>query len=699
MKTLILVESPTKAKTLTRFLGGKYIIEASMGHIRDLPKGNFGVDLENNFEPKYVIPKDKRKIIENLKSKVKDVDQVILATDPDREGEAISFHLREVLGGEAKKDTKFDRIVFHEITPRAINEALENPHSLDMNLVAAQTGRRVLDRIVGYKLSPILWMKIKKGLSAGRVQSIALRFIVEREREIKEFTSADFFRVFVQLYKKDAPKQPINFELSQIDGQPIEKTTTKKLYDGDYKYAQTILTVTDAESIKQDLSKRKFTVEKIDQKETKRSPYPPFTTSLLQQEASRRLGYVSKRTMSLAQRLYEEGFITYHRTDSYNLSKDFISEARNYIEKNFGAKYLPAAPRLYQTKSKVAQEAHEAIRPTNVFDDEKTVATKLGKDFAKLYNLIYKRSLATQMNDAIFLSTRIDVSSKNGLQSGGAFGPEGKTYTFIANGRTMRFDGFLKIWFYEDSEQLIPDLSQNENLNLLETNVTAHKTGAPSRYNEASLIGSLEKHGIGRPSTYAPIISTITGRFYVEKQENRFVPTEIGTLVNDFLVKNFSSIDDIPFTAEMEDKLDDIANGKSEWVPVIRDFYDPFAKLLKSAEGEQKIEVKLEKTGDKCPLDGGDVVIRVGKFGKFKACANFPTCKFRESIVIDSGFLCPRDSGKMVLKKTHKGRTFYGCGNYPKCDFAVWTKEQLEKQAVPARPEEIKPEKTAPQAN
>jgi len=673
MKTLILVESPTKAKTLSRFLGSKYKIEASMGHIRDLPKGELGVDIEKNFEPKYVIPKDKRKTMESLKESAKDADRIILATDPDREGEAISFHLKEVLAAENKK-TSFERIVFHEITPSAINEALDHPHGIDMNLVAAQTGRRVLDRVVGYKLSPILWSKIKKGLSAGRVQSIAVRLIVEREREVEKFKGTQFYRVFIIASKKKS-KQPINFELVKINDQTIESSNTLSLYDGDYKYSQTSLTETDGESVKTDLHGKDLNIIDVVQKETKRSPYPPLTTSLLQIEASRRFGYPSRRSMSLAQRLYEEGFITYHRTDSYNLSKDFVSAARTYVEKEFGAKYLPASPRVFQTKSKVAQEAHEAIRPTNLQVGENEVAGKLGKDFGKLYGLIYKRALATQMADAIFLSTKVlgEVNSS-------------KKYEFVANGRVMKFDGFLKIWFYEDDEQLIPELIKNERLDIAEINVTEHSTTPPPRYNEASLISSLEKHSIGRPSTYAPIISTIEARFYVEKVENRFKPTDIGTTVNDFLVKNFSTIDDIPFTASMEDKLDEIANGKTEWVGVIQEFYDSFEKYLKSAEGEEKIEVKLEKTGEKCPEDGGDIVIRVGRFGKFKACNNFPTCKYKDSIVEDSGYVCPRDGGKMVLKRTRKGRTFYGCGNYPKCDFAVWTKAQLEKDAVPATP-------------
>ena len=638
MKSLILVESPTKAKTLARFLGGKYKIEASMGHIRDLPKGNFGLDLEHNFEPQYVIPKDKRKIIEGLKEEVKDVDKIILATDPDREGEAIAYHLKYILKAEAKKSVAFERIIFHEITPAAISEALEHPKDIDQNLVSAQTGRRVLDRIVGYELSPILWMKIKKGLSAGRVQSIAVRLIVEREREIEKFKTQEFYRIFLVLRKK-GDERNIAFELTKVDEKPIEKTQVLKLYDGDYKYAKTSLNEEDAIALKRDIGKKQFVVSDVVQKETKRSAYPPLTTSALAQEASRRLGFSSKRTMGIAQRLYEEGFITYHRTDSYSLSSAFVSETRNYIEKKFGKKYLPEQPVIFKTKSKLAQEAHEAIRPTNIFHEQNDVALKLGKDFAKLYDLIYKRALASQMTDAVFLSTKVEAKASNGA----------RTYTAQANGRVMKFDGFLKVWFYEDEEQLIPPLEINEGLDLEQINISEYKTNPPPRYNEASLIGSLEKHGIGRPSTYAPTISTIVARYYVEKEEGRFIPTQIGTLVNDFLVKNFSSIDDIPFTSQMEDQFDEIAQGKKDWVPVIRKFYGPFEKHIKSAQDEKKIEVEPEKTGEKCPLDKGDVVVRIGRFGKFKACNNFPTCRFRESIAEDSGFLCPRDTGKIAF--------------------------------------------------
>jgi len=673
MKNVILVESPTKAKTLTKFLGGKYIIEASLGHIRDLPKGNFGIDIEHDFEPKYVIPSDKRKIIENLKNKVKDAEKIILATDPDREGEAISHHLYEVLKKYAKKDAAFERIAFHEITPQAIAEALENPRKIDNNLVAAQTARRVLDRIVGYQLSPLLWKKIKRKLSAGRVQSIALRLVVEREREIAEFTGSEFYRIFVVAKKQDNDS-PIEFELTKINGELIEKQVPLKLYDGDYKYAKTSLDEKLSAEIEAELTSKNLTITDIIQKETKRSPYPPLTTSSLQQEASRRLSYPSRRTMSVAQRLYEEGFITYHRTDSLNLSKDFIDQARNFIEKEYGKDFLSEKTRTFQTKSKLAQEAHEAIRPTNVFQKEEEIAAKLGKEYANLYSLIYKRAISTQMSEAIFSSTRIEAKIENNLK-----------YLFQANGNTLKFPGFLKMWYFEEKEQMLPVLTINETLNPVELKRTSHKTNPPPRYNEASLIGSMEKHGIGRPSTYAPIISTITARYYVEKQENRFVPTTIGTVVSNFLVKNFSDIDDIPFTATMEDEFDDIALGKLEWVPMIKKFYGPFEEQIKKAEGTERVTMEQEKTGKICPLDQGEIVVRHGKYGKFYACGNFPACTYKESIVEDAGVPCPKDGGMVVMKRTRTGRTFFGCANYPKCTFAVWTKEQLLKE-VPIQP-------------
>ncbi len=662
MKTLILVESPTKAKTLNRFLQGKYNIEASFGHIRDLPKGNLGVDVDKNFEPKYVIPSAKRKTVEELKRKAKDADSIILATDPDREGEAISYHLYEILKGEVENKVDFKRIVFHEITPVAINKALEHPRKIDQNLVSAQTARRVLDRIVGYKLSPILWKKVQRRLSAGRVQSIALRLIVEREREIEKFQKKPYFRAFVTLIKNGDKAE---FELNRIDEKPIEEQKKLILYDGEYKYKTTILTQDDINNLKETLQKQIFKVSDVSKKETKRSPNPPFTTSTLQQEAFRRFGYTSKRTMSIAQRLYEEGFITYHRTDSFNLSDVFVKDARNNIEKKFGKEFLSSEIRIYKTKSKLAQEAHEAIRPTNVSSQDEEIIP-MGKDFVKLYDLIFKRAMASQMSDAVFDSLKVTIETSNN-----------KTYHFDTNGRSLKFPGFLKLWFYEEDEQLLPDYKTGEILEFNDFHFTTHETTAPPRYNEASLISSLEKHGIGRPSTYAPIISTIQEREYIDKEEGRFKPTNIGIATNDFLVKNFSHIDDIPFTASMEDSLDEIAEGKKDWVPMLKDFYKPFEEDLKKAESQEHVEVKQETTGRKCPECGGDIIVRRSRFGKFYACSNFPNCTYKESFSEQTNFVCPKDGGKVIIKKTRRGRPFFGCSNYPKCDFAAWKKEEL----------------------
>lgn len=678
MKDLILVESPTKARTLTSFLKDAYDIQASMGHIRDLPKSKLGIDIEDHFKPAYVIPTDKRKTLEMLREKVKGASTVILATDPDREGEAIAFHLYEMLKKEAKKNTEFKRIVFHEITKEAIDDALTHPRSIDNNLVGAQTARRVLDRIVGYKISPLLWKKIKRNLSAGRVQSIALRLIVEREREIEKFQTASYCRVFVLL--KKAGSETVEFELTEIDSKKVEQSTKMKLYDGDYTFTKTILDRKAAEKIASCLSTRTFEVLDVARKQTQRSPYPPFITSTLQQEASRRLYFPSKKTMSLAQRLYEEGFITYHRTDSFNLSQQFLNKSRAFIEQEFGSKYLSTAPRLFKTKSKVAQEAHEAIRPTKV---EKLQASKtqigqmLGPDAAKVYELIYKRAVATQMADAVFENLKVTVKS-----------PNGEEYIFEKNGSRLLFDGFLKLWFYEENEELLPAYTVGEKLAYSEGKITDHTTAPPPRYNEASLIGTLEKNGIGRPSTYATIVSTIQERLYVEKQDNRFKPSAIGISVNDFLVKNFSSIDDIPFTAQMEDELDTIANGEKGWEGVISAFYKPFEKDLKDAEGAEKIELPVEKTDLKCPLCGNDVIVRMGKFGKFYACSTFPDCKYTAPIVTETNYICPQDGGKVVERKTRKGRIFYGCENYPQCKFAVWKLTDIKKKEEPQKQEE-----------
>ena len=667
MKDVILVESPTKAKTLTRFLKGKYEVIASMGHIRDLPKSKLGVDLEKDFEPQYIIPKDKQKTVKSLKDAVKGAGLIILATDPDREGEAISFHLHEILK-DVNKNADFERIVFHEITQGAIEEAMTHKRKIDSDLVNAQTARRVLDRVVGYKLSPILWKKVKRHLSAGRVQSVALRLIVEREKEIGNFESKVFYRIFLLVNKK-GEKDVIEFELTKIDGDKLEESTEINLYDGKYKYNHTKITKDIADQIIESTKKEGLVVTDVQQKDTKRSPYPPFITSTLQQASFRRFGYAGKRTMSLAQRLYEEGHITYHRTDSFNLSDVFLKTVREHIEKEFGLDYLSPEVKVFKNRSKSAQEAHEAIRPVDTKSRKDIIAKELGNDYANLYDLIYRRAVATQMSDAIFASTKITAEIK-----------KDKAYTFEASGSVMKFPGFLKVYSVkEDDTQILPLVNVGETLEYKENKVSEHTTTPPPRYNEASLVSSLEKHGIGRPSTYAPIISTLFDRLYIEKNEGRLSPTEIGSSVTEFLVKNFANVDDIPFTARLEEELDEIAEGKLKWQNVLKEFYTPFEKQLKDAENAEGVKIEVEYSDRMCPTDNGRLVVRQSKYGKFLACENFPECRFTESLTETLDIPCPKDGGKIVMKRTRKGRTFYGCSNYPNCDFAVWKKEDIIK--------------------
>ncbi len=665
MKDVILVESPTKAKTLTRFLAGKYDVVASMGHIRDLPKSKLGVDLENNFEPQYIIPKDKQKTVKSLKDAVKGAKLIILATDPDREGEAISYHLHHILK-DVNKSADFERIVFHEITKGAIEEAMSHKRKIDQDLVNAQTARRVLDRVVGYKLSPILWKKVKRHLSAGRVQSVALRLIVEREKEIKNFESAEFYRIFL-LASKEENKNVVEFELTKIDGEKLETTTEIKLYDGNYKYNKTNIKKELATSVIEKIKDEGLEITDVQQKETKRSAYPPFITSTMQQASFRRFGYAGKRTMSLAQRLYEEGYITYHRTDSFNLSKVFIDASRKFIEKEYGKEYLSKEVKVFKTKSKSAQEAHEAIRPVDAINKKEAIKKDLGNDFANLYDLIFRRAVATQMSDAVFASTKVIGEIK-----------KEKLFTFEASGSVMRFPGFLKLYSIKDDEtQELPEIKVGEVLSYSDSRISEHTTTPPPRYNEASLVSSLEKHSIGRPSTYAPIISTLFDRLYIEKNEGRLVPTEIGISVTEFLVKNFSNIDDIPFTARLEEELDEIAEGKLKWQAVFKEFFTPFEIQLKKAEDAEGVKIEIEYSDRMCPKDNGRLIVRQSRYGKFLACENFPECRFTESLTETLDIPCPKDKGAIVMKRTRKGRTFYGCSNYPDCDFAVWKKEDI----------------------
>jgi DNA topoisomerase I len=697
MKNLVIVESPTKAKTISKFLGKDYDIKFSMGHIMDLPKSKLGIDLDNGFSPQYEVIADKKKLIAELRAAAKGADSIILATDPDREGEAISANIQELLtdGKNKISKDKFSRIVFHEITETAIKEALGHPRSVDTNLVDAQTARRVLDRLVGYQISPVLWKKVRRGLSAGRVQSVALRLLVEREREIESFAKQSYWTVHTLLAQKVDAKKTTEFELIEINAKKIESKETFSLYDGDYTTTKTTIDAQQkADAIVADLKTNTFTVADVNQRQMKRSPYPPFTTSTLQQDASRRFGFSGKRTMSLAQKLYEEGYITYHRTDSVTLSPQAITQMRAYLEKEYGVKYVSEKPRTYTAKQKLAQEAHEGIRPTKMNVQYTEVAQDIGADYAKLYDLIWRRALASQMADAIIESTTVYVDAKSQTAD---------TYRMKATGSVLVFDGFLKLNPQALKDTVLPKFTSGESLDLQSVRADQHETAPPPRYNDASLIQTLEEKGIGRPSTYASIISTIIDRGYVERVEKRFEPTPVGIAVTDFLVKNFATIDDVPFTAAMEDELDGIASGQKNWTAMMKEFYTPFEKKIAEVQDAERVKIATEETGEKCPTCGEPLVVRFGKFGKFLSCSTFPDCKFTKPFVEETNILCPKDGGKVIVKKTRKGRKFYGCSNYPNCDFAAWKLEDIKaggtstppKKAVVKKTTTKKPAKTA----
>ncbi len=681
---LIIVESPTKARTLTRYLKGKYDVVATMGHVRDLPKADLGVDVEHDFLPRYIIPRDKAQQVKELKAIAKKAETIILATDPDREGEAIAWHVAFLLSQEEKKTKKkpvpgkprdpstFQRIAFHEITEHAIAEALKNPRSIDLKLVDAQQARRILDRLVGYKLSPLLWQKLsKRWLSAGRVQSVAVRLIVEREREIERFTKKEFWTI------EGLFDPTITAQLVSHNGVKYEEVLEFNLFDGKYTTSSTsIANGQQAKEIISDL-KAPFTVTAVDKKEIHRSPAPPYTTSTLQQDAGRKLYFSAKKTMQIAQKLYEEGYITYHRTDSMNLSDKFLEETRAYIATTYGKEFVSAAPRKYHTKSKVAQEAHEAIRPTRPQQPEPERSGQaidgLNRDHHRLYDLIWKRAIASQAAEAVFDSTTVDVTTSN-------------DYVFEAQGSVIKFEGFLKITGRDIDEVIIPGVSVGQDIKLKVATPNQHFTNPPPRYTEVSLIKTLEEKDIGRPSTYAPIISTIQDRQYVVKEDlpagrqgKKLVPTELGNSVTDFLVQYFPDILELPFTAKMEQELDAIANGDVAWVPVIREFYTPFEKDLNAAyEKAEQVKVAEEVLDEACPDCGNPLVIRMGRFGKFIACSTFPACKYTRQFSQKLDMKCPRCGGDIVIKKTRRGKTFYGCSNYPTCNFAAWKKEDIK---------------------
>ncbi|MFA5872276.1 MAG: type I DNA topoisomerase [Parcubacteria group bacterium] len=712
---LIIVESPTKAKTISKFLNSsKYKVKSSYGHMRDLPDKKMGIDIENNFEPKYVInPKSEEKV-EVLKKEAKKAEGVILATDEDREGEAIAWHLSEILNVDPRAK---NRIVFHEITKKAIEAALDGPREINFDLVDAQQGRRILDRLVGFELSPFLWDKIRRGLSAGRVQSIAVRILVEREREIEKFKKEEYWAVAVSLKKqKDSEENSFDAGLTHINENKAEKIITLKLFAGDYKTKKSIVeTEQAAKDIKAELEKANYAVKEIAKKEVKRVPPPPFTTSTLQQAAINSLGFSAKQTMATAQKLYEQGFITYMRTDSTNLSLESMIAAKKTIEKKFGKEYALESPRFFKTKSKGAQEAHEAIRPSAPDRAPEDLKDKLESSQYRLYALIWKRMVASQMQPSILNSTRVLIEAR---------GDKNK-YLFQANGSTIKFHGYLKVYGEKVpvSENMLPDLSEKETLDLVKVITEQKSTTPPPRYTEASLVKVMEENGIGRPSTYAPTISTIIDRKYVEKnEEKKLQPVDIGFLVNDLLVKHFPQIVDMGFTAQMEEDLDKVAQGEKQWVPIVKKFYEPFHKNLENKSKEVKKEDLLEKIGRKCPECGGDLIMKFGRFGKFIACLKYPECKYTEktaeeqkeeaensgevcekcgapmvvkrgrfgaflgcskypecksikSIAKKTGVKCPKcHEGDILERKSKKGRLFYGCSKYPDCDFSLWNK-------------------------
>ncbi|OGF82548.1 DNA topoisomerase I [Candidatus Giovannonibacteria bacterium RIFCSPLOWO2_01_FULL_46_13] len=648
---LIIVESPTKARTISGFVPKGIKVLSSYGHIRDLPKSTLGID-EESFEPKYIIPTRARKTVNELKKEAKKADEIILATDEDREGEAIAWHLMQALDLK-----KADRIVFHEITKKAIEEALSGPRKIDLKLVDAQQARRILDRLVGYKLSPFLWKKLYRGLSAGRVQSVAVRVIVEREREIQSFKPEEYWTL-TALLKKENSEEKFEAHLFKKDGETLDKFAIKD--EGE------------AKKTLKDLEKKDWVVGSVEKKEVTKNPPVPFTTSTLQQEAFRRMGFTAKQTMLLAQQLYEgmelgegasSGLITYMRTDSLNVSEEALAQAKDFLETEVGKNYALASPRRFKTKTKGAQEAHEAIRPTDPKRTPDSIKDFLNARQLKLYSLIWKRFIASQMPAAIFNAKTVDIEADN--------------YIFRATGQTMKFDGFLKIYPLKFSEAELPELSAKEKLELLKLEPGQHFTEPPPRYTEASLVKILEKNGIGRPSTYAPIISTIQERNYVLRDDKkRLAPTEVGFTVNDMLVQNFPEIVDIQFTAKMEQELDEIADGDIPWKNVIKGFYGPFLKNL--TEKYEKVEKQdfQETTDEKCEKCGKPMVIKRGRFGRFMACSGFPDCKSTKPLPpVSLNLKCLKcHEGEIVERQTKRGKMFYGCSLWPKCDFALWLK-------------------------
>ena len=660
MSTLVIVESPAKAKTIRKYLGKGYDVTASNGHIRDLPQSQLGIDVENEFQPKYINIRGKEKVIKELKAKAKQSSKVLLATDPDREGEAISWHLANLLGLNVEEE---NRVTFGEITKKGITEGMARPRKIDLDLFDAQQARRVLDRLVGYKLSPFLWRKVRRGLSAGRVQSVAVRLIVDRQREIDAFVPEEYWNI-------DA--------LLKAEGKSFEA----RLFADAAGTKLEVHTQDQADAITAALDGKPYSVQTLKKGTRKRSPAPPFITSTLQQEASRRFGFTGTRTMRAAQNLYEgmeikgqgvTGLITYMRTDSLRLSDEAVQGARDYITETLGERYVYGKKRVYKRKSATnAQDAHEAIRPSipGLTPDE--ADKSISGDEAKLYRLIWKRFMASQMADCEMDTVSADIAAGD--------------YLFRASGFTITFDGFSVL--YEEAtddeskkETALPELREGLPLDLEKLSADQKFTQPPARYTEATLIKALEENGIGRPSTYAPIITTVVDRGYVEREQKKLMPTPLGMVVNDLLAERFPDIVDVTFSAGMESGLDKVEDGKADWVKTVDDFYKGFEKSLKEAEEAmdgQKVKVPEEETDIVCEKCGRNMVIKTGRYGKFLACPGFPECKNTKRVVQEMPGCCPKDGGKLVKRTSAKGRVFYGCGNYPACDFITWDEPTAE---------------------
>lgn len=679
---LVIVESPAKSHTIGRFLGKGYAVEASVGHVRDLLRSKLSIDVQHDFAPTYTVPKEKRETVKRLTRAAEQAVEVFLATDPDREGEAIAWH---ILAAASIPETKARRVVFHEITPNAVRDGFDHPRELDINLINAQQARRLLDRLVGYKISPLLWRKVRGRLSAGRVQSVAVRLVVEREREILAFVPVEYWSISADLAKLETrpldPRPSFVAKLHKIRGQ-----------DADLKNQPATQAVVD------DLQGATYAVEEVRKSQRQRRPYPPFITSTLQQDAFRQLGMSTKRTMAIAQQLYEGldvgqgervGLITYMRTDSTHIAPEAVAQARDFIARRFGPDVLPDQPQTYKTRTVNAQEAHECIRPTSVWREPETIRDYLDTDQLRLYQLIWRRFVACQMRPAIFDVTAVDIKAS---RYAGAFTTAGLVpvsllkewpYLFRVTGSTVAFAGFLLVYDEARDETnpeerdagTLPPLTSGEILDLLRLLPEQHFTEPPPRFTEATLIRELEKHGIGRPSTYAPIISTIQERDYVARVNRYLKPTELGFTVNDLLVKHFPDIVNIEFTAHLEGDLDRVADGEVNWVSLLAGFWAPFEQSLEQAEQNmEKVETPVEPTGMNCEKCGSPMVVKLGRYGKFIACSNYPACRNTKPYIIKTGAHCPECGADLVQRKTRQNRTFFSCSRYPDCKFSVWNR-------------------------